>query len=290
MLEPGTILITGAGGFIGAALAEHYLAHDWKVVALVRKVPDGKRVGVSYHQFELRKPIEATLLRGVDVVVHAAYVRSEQAPDAFRVNVGAATTLLDAALGERVRRLIFVSSLSARPDARTVYGRQKHAIEQLFLASGQTVIRAGLVIGKGGVAEEMRRYLRGRRWLPVVGGGDQPVQSVSIEDLIQAFDAVIAKDLAGVFTVAEAQPVTLREFLLALADASGARARPVPVPYWVVEAGVRLASLTGLRVPVARDSLLGLRDLRMAEVRPSLERLGIDVRPFWASLRALGDP
>src|SRR5439155_8662110 len=128
MLKPGTILITGAGGFIGAALAEHYLAHDWKVVALVRKVPDGKRVGVSYHQFELRKPIEATLLRGVDVVVHAAYVRSEQAPDAFRVNVGAATTLLDAALGERVRRLIFVSSLSARPDAHTVY--QYHTPEK----------------------------------------------------------------------------------------------------------------------------------------------------------------
>src|SRR5439155_10702614 len=187
-------LITGAGGFIGGALGEHYLTKGWKVVGLVRRIPETKREGVSYRQFELRSPIDATLLRGVDVVVHAAYVRSEHAADAFYVNVGAATTLLDAALGERVRRLIFVSSLSARPDARTVYGRQKHAIEQLFLASGQTVIRAGLVIGKGGVAEEMRRCLRGRRWLPVVGGGDRPVQSVSIEDLIQAFDAVIAKD------------------------------------------------------------------------------------------------
>src|SRR5207253_11340233 len=98
MLEPGTILITGAGGFIGGALAEHYLTKGWKVVGLVRRIPETKREGVSYRQFELRSPIEATLLRGVDVVVHAAYVRSERAPDAFRVNVGAATMLLDAAL------------------------------------------------------------------------------------------------------------------------------------------------------------------------------------------------
>ncbi|HEY6210615.1 MAG TPA: NAD(P)-dependent oxidoreductase [Gemmatimonadales bacterium] len=290
MPEPGTILITGAGGFIGRALTEHYRTRGWKVLALVRRVPEEKPEGVSYHQFELRRPIETTLLEGVDVLVHAAYVRSEHAADAFRVNVGAAEPLLGAAIRERVRRLIFVSSLSARPDARTVYGRQKHAIEQLFLAAGQTVIRAGLVIGKGGVAEETRRYLRGRAWIPVVGGGHQPVQSVSIDDLIKAFDAVITQDLAGLLTVAEVEPVTLREFLVALAAASGARARPVSVPHWVVEAGLRLASLTGLPVPIARDSLLGLRDMRVAEVRPSLERLGIDVRPFWASLRALGDP
>jgi nucleoside-diphosphate-sugar epimerase len=288
MREPGIILITGAGGFIGAALTEHYRTRGWKVVALVRKVPAGKLEGVSYRQFELRQPIQATLLEGVDVLVHAAYVRSEHAADAFHVNVGAAKLLLGAALEARVKRLIFVSSLSARPDARTVYGRQKHAIEQLFLAAGQTIIRAGLVVGKGGVVEEMRRSLKGRRWLPLVGGGDQPVQSVSIDDLIKAFDAVIAKDLAGVFTVAEADPVTLREFVLALAAESGARARPVPVPRWVAQVGVRLAALAGLRLPVPRDSLLGLGDLRVAEVRPSLERLDIEVKPFRASLSALG--
>ena len=82
MLKPGTILITGAGGFIGGALAEHYLTKGWKVFGLVRRIPETKREGVSYCQFELRSPIDATLLRGVDVLVHAAYVRSEHAADA----------------------------------------------------------------------------------------------------------------------------------------------------------------------------------------------------------------
>jgi FlaA1/EpsC-like NDP-sugar epimerase len=57
-----TIIITGANGFIGQQLLQHFLNKNWNVKAFVRSVPKNKFEGVEYIIYNLEeKPNEALL-------------------------------------------------------------------------------------------------------------------------------------------------------------------------------------------------------------------------------------
>jgi nucleoside-diphosphate-sugar epimerase len=97
------VLVTGAGGMLGAAVLDELSGHD--VVAHDRNVGDLRD----------RAQVEA-VLEGVEAVVHAAALPSPHSaaePVVFGNNVDATFHLLDAAGRAGVRRIVYVSSLSA---------------------------------------------------------------------------------------------------------------------------------------------------------------------------------
>lgn len=115
----GTLLVTGAGGFIGSAVVAEAARHGWNVIAGLRReaalppgvnrwiIPDlgaeGSRIGLP---------------AGLDVVIHCA-ARAHQTRDLdldplgrFRaVNRDGTLRLAEAAAGAGVRRFIFLSSI-----------------------------------------------------------------------------------------------------------------------------------------------------------------------------------
>jgi nucleoside-diphosphate-sugar epimerase len=272
------VAITGASGFVGGHLARRLAAEGWSVIRLVRR-PDGPGE-VAY---DLRGDPPRDALAGVDVLVHAAYVKGEE-----EVNVDGTARLLEAARSVGVPRAIFVSSLSARPDAVAAYGRQKHAAEALFDGAADAVVRAGLVIGDGGLVGETVRFLRRRHVLPLIDGGRQPVQPVGVDDLVTAI-ARIAADLSlrGTFTVADPRPRTMREVYATIAREQGVRVALVPVPFWAPLLAVRAAARLGMRLGITEDNLRGLRQARAVETAADLERLGLTLEPLETLARRL---
>jgi nucleoside-diphosphate-sugar epimerase len=98
------ILVTGAGGMLGSEIAEQ-LSASHEVLAHDRNVGDLRD----------RAQVEP-LLDGVDAVVHAAALPSPLSaaePVVFGNNVDATFHLLDAAGRAGVKRIVYVSSLSA---------------------------------------------------------------------------------------------------------------------------------------------------------------------------------
>ena len=67
--EPGTsnvkrVAITGATGFIGSHLTQHFVSQGWKVVGLCRRPPDREQnAGVEFVPYELGEPVPQTLSR-----------------------------------------------------------------------------------------------------------------------------------------------------------------------------------------------------------------------------------
>jgi len=98
------VLVTGAGGMLGAEIVAA-LAGEHEVLAHDRNVGDLRD----------RAQVEP-LLDGVDAVIHAAALPSPLSaaePEVFGNNVDAAFHLLDAAGRAGVKRIVYVSSLSA---------------------------------------------------------------------------------------------------------------------------------------------------------------------------------
>jgi nucleoside-diphosphate-sugar epimerase len=149
------VVVTGASGLVGAAVARRLAADGFEVAGL-DAVP-GQRTAIVG---DLRDPsARARALRGAELLVHAAALHAPHVrvvpPAEFRaVNVDATRALLQDALSAGVQRVVYTSSTSLYghalepgaqavwvdealvPQPRDVYDETKLAAERLVAASG----------------------------------------------------------------------------------------------------------------------------------------------------------
>lgn len=273
MNERRVMVVTGGRGFIGRHLVEHFTKAGWEVRSLARPT------------WELRQPLGQGLI-GADVVVHTAlapYARG----DAHEVNVVGSRLLVEEVRRHPPTRFIFLSSVSARANAASAYGRDKFEIQSMLAGPRELSIRPGLVLGDGGLFDRIRSTLMHGRIVPLIGGGHQPLQTVHIDDLVTSIDASIRLGRSGVLTVAEQNPVEFRTLLFECARLMRRRVLFLPVPVRLVAVALRLAELVRIHLPVSRDNLLGLQTTEPADVDNDLAGLGVKVRDYRDSLAAI---
>jgi NADH dehydrogenase len=263
-----TVAVTGASGLVGGHLCRFFAARGFSVRALDRRV------------CELPDRIERASVAGADVLVHAAYPTREPDPQhARRINEQGTARLLALAREEGVARFVYVSSVQARADAPTVYGRTKHAAESMLDPERDLALRPGLVLARegGGLFGRMRDMVARLPAIPVFGGGRQVLQTAHVDDLSLALLDALERRRTGVLTVAEREGPTYRELLVEIARRLGRKPVLVPVPFGPALLALRAVEALGLRLPVSSENLLGLRALRRVDV-------DVEARPFRASL------
>jgi dihydroflavonol-4-reductase len=114
-----TVLVTGATGFVGSAVARHLVGRGYRVRALVRPGADRRNlVGVTAELVtgDLADPPSLLpALRGCQGLMHVAADYRLWAPDPapmYRVNVEGTRALMTAALEAGVRRIVYTSSVA----------------------------------------------------------------------------------------------------------------------------------------------------------------------------------
>ena len=266
MQRPG-VLVTGGGGFIGSALLRGFGALGWRAIGCGPRRPAANRFEWRAYDLGWRQ-LPDELFEGVRVLVHAAYAKRD-----YERNVSGTLLLCEHAARCGVRSIVFLSSLAAHPDALSSYGKQKYELQQRIGALGALVVRPGLVVGDGGLFGAMRDALRAHRVVPLIDGGRQPLQTVYVDDLVDAICAAAGRGAAGTYTVAEEDPVPFREFYAALAERMNVRVRFVGVPFWAADLAVKAGGALRVALPIDRDNLLGLRAMR-ADRGPRLDPPG----------------
>ena len=285
-----TVAITGASGMLGTHLAEYFRRAGWRVRALMRDPswdPFRER-GTERARLDLERPIATETLAGADILIHAAYTtRFSSLAAARRVNIEGTARLIAAARSANAR-FVFVSSLAARVDAPSFYGRSKFEVEQLLTAPDDLVIRPGLILAQeGGLANRLRHAIARTHVMPLFGGGSQIVQTVHVDDLCAAFERAVGMAGAASLNVAEPDGITMRDLLRLLAGAAGVRALPLPLPVSPLLTLVRALERMRVRMPFSSENLLGLTGMRRVETRADLQRLRIELRTARESLRDL---
>jgi len=282
--------ITGAGGFIGRSAVARFAAGGHEVHAYQRGATPAPPAGAIVHRFEMPDAIDPGSFDGLDVLIHAALVEYGPAHrDADRVNLASAERLI-AIARERSIHLVFLSTLSAHDRARSHYGRSKLEIERRHDPSRDAILRLGLVLGNGGLFGSMVDMIRGSNVIPLAGGGRQPIQTLWIEDLMDALERVAARGITGRFEIATAGVDTMRELYETVIETLGLTRTLVPVPLALVGFGV--TTLEALRVPfpIRTENVLGLRALRAFDNAKDLERLELRPRPLRETVAALLGP
>ena len=275
------VAITGASGYLGSVLVAAFGSAGYTVSRLVRSpVP-----GTSDRFFDLDAVGSSDALVGVDLLVHCAYdMTLTSRADIWQSNVFGTVALFNQAVSSGVRRTIALSSMSAYPGTRQLYGRAKLATEVAARARGLCVVRPGLVYGegRGGMAGTLHR-LAGLPVLPDFGPGAHQY-TVSQHDFAAVMVALAQTERLPALPVgvAHPDPVLFTELLTSFAASRGRR-RPlfVPTPPMAVYAALRTTEFLSVKLPIRADSLLGL--VRPAPNVPNLEvldQLGVVLQPF----------
>ncbi|MCU0433938.1 MAG: NAD(P)-dependent oxidoreductase [Bacteroidia bacterium] len=280
------IVITGASGFIGSAAAGFFMHCGYSVISAGRKP---HRNGYTHLHFDLEDETAAPLQLPTDttIVLHAAFVTAQQNNRAYELNVNGTRKLLEAAKQAGVHQFIFLSSLSALPDAVSIYGRQKFACEKLVLENGGTVVRPGLVIGNGGLFASMQKHIAAGKRIPIFNGGNQPLQTVYVSNLLIALHRIIILDVKGIVTIATPEAITYKHFFELVATDANTHAKFINLPLAPVKLLLRMARMLGIKLPVSDDNLAGLQSMRKVESAGDLAKLGMVLKNAEESIRLL---
>jgi nucleoside-diphosphate-sugar epimerase len=273
--------VTGAYGYHGSLIRTTLDALGWKTVALVRSPRPDDPAG---RPFQLAEPLEASVLEGIDLLVHCAYdYNLTRRDDIWRVNVNGTERLLKEAEAAGIRRIVVLSSMSAYEGTRQLYGQARLAIEEATEAVGGCVIRPGLVYGNQ--PRGMAGALRNMTKLPITPlvGGNAHQFLVHEDDFVAAITALMTARTVpqGPIGIAHPSPVPFRSLLEALAAADGRRCRFIPVPWQLLYAALRISEMFHIKVPFRADSLLGL--VRPAPYVAGVEKvvsMGVQLQSF----------
>jgi len=270
------IAVTGASGFIGGQLV-NYLAQQHTVIALKRGLDNTNLPNVEERLFDLTQPETFENIAGADALVHCAYIEfSAKNKEASNQNIEGTLALANICK-EKSIHFVFLSSMSAHADALSEYGKHKFTIERKLSGKGQTIIRPGLVIGNSDLFYNIKNVIAKSSIIPLIGGGTQPIQVVTVKELCSVIEQVAVNKTDGFYNVATPEVYTMKQLYKAIAAGQNKKIRFVNVPFGFMKFALTIAEGIGLNLPVKTENLNGLKQLRSFNTNPDLKKLGVEL-------------
>ena len=286
-----TLLVTGASGYVGRAVVREALGRGHRVVALSRRDASATFGEISQDPrlrvvaADLAVSDVASLLDGVDVVVHTAAALAGNDAQMRRDTLRATERLVRAMAKARTRRLVLVGSMSvygastlsegaqvdedspleARLAERDAYCRAKLAQEEIAaresVESGIElwILRAGAVWGPGRLDNAHLGLRLGPVFLAMGEGGELPIvhRDHCAEALVRAAETQVGLGGVEIVNVLDDDRPSRARYLRAW----GGAGHVLSAPWRALDrfASLRIPRAPGLlRRPVLRARLMPL--------------------------------
>jgi len=314
------VLVTGASGFVGSAIARALLAGGYRVRALCRA--ESPRANLRDLPLDIVEgdvcdaAAVARAMAGARYLVHAAADYRLWARDRaaiVRTNVEGTRTIMQAALRAGVERIVHTSSVAtlamhgdgrvsdetallAEADAIGAYKRSKVAAEREVEAMvAREALPAGIVNPSTPIGpRDIRPTPTGRVIVEAASGRipafvDTGLNLVHVDDVAAGHVAALARGRIGERYILGGQNVALAEMLADIARLCGRAAPRFTLPraplYPCAMAAELIAAITGREPLLTRDGLRMSRH-RMYFTSAKAEReLGYRARPYVDGLR-----
>jgi dihydroflavonol-4-reductase len=315
----GKVLVTGASGFVGSAVARKLVERGFSVRALVR--PTSPRfhlagLNLEFVEGDLRAPETVRpAMAGVRYLFHVAADYRLWAPDRNEIltnNLTSTQTVMEAALRAGVERIVYTSSvatLAVRTDGTSVdethpldeakaigaYKRSKVAAERLverMIAEAKlpaVIVNPSTPIGP----RDVKPTPTGRIIVEAAHGRipafvDTGLNLVHVDDVADGHLAALERGAVGERYILGGQNVQFAEMLAVIAKLVGRRPPRLRMPRGpimpIALAAETVARFTKREPFVTRDALR-MSKYRMFFTTTKAERaLGLTARPFTDAL------
>ncbi|MBW2608566.1 MAG: SDR family oxidoreductase [Deltaproteobacteria bacterium] len=294
-----SVLITGAGGFIGSALCAKILAEGWQACGTLRSESDVSRLPDGVEAVSIASIDSDTkwddALAGIDTVVHLAarvHVMDDSSSDPLteyrKINVEGTKCLAIASANTGVKRFVYISSIKVNGEGKAAayteddevapqdpYGVSKWEAEQeLHKISAKTgietvILRPPLVYGPGVKANFLRLVNLVKFRIPLPLGCIKNRRSlIYIANLVDAIITCMTNPNAAgkTYLVSDGEDVSTPELIRRIGAAFRRRALLLPVPVRIMRLAGRI---TGKYDEVER--LVGSLTVDISKIRKELE-------------------
>jgi UDP-glucose 4-epimerase len=268
-----SVLITGAGGYLGSQLVAELAAGQISVERIVatdvrEALPERKRVGVEYVRVDVRSPALTGLFDRCkpDVVVHLASIvtpgKRRNRDFEYSVDVLGTENVLKACITAGVKKIIVSSSGAAygyyadnpawiaedwpvRGNEAFAYARHKRLVEEMLAhwrtdhpELRQVVLRIGTILGE--TVRNQITDLFDKSRLIAIQGSDSPFVFIWDQDVVGCILHAISTDKSGIYNVAGDGALTIHEIAARLGK------RCVVLPAWLLQGALAVLKLFGL--------------------------------------------
>lgn len=262
--QPGTLLLTGVTGLVGARLLRRLLAAGLDCRVLVRRAEDAP-AGATALVGDLLDPASLTeAVQEVAAVIHlAAVFRTPDTELIWKSNLDGTRNLIAAAQAHAPAARFILASTSnvysrnqAHPSREEdavaptqAYPASKVAAEQALRESGLTwaIVRLPFVYGDGdGHLEALPKYARAGNWHPAMR-----MSTIHHRDVATAMHLALAGALdSRIVNLTDEAPTSIYELAQLVGETLAPSAEPLSDPWYLLSDGALARSL-GFR-PVVR--------------------------------------
>jgi predicted dehydrogenase/nucleoside-diphosphate-sugar epimerase len=302
------ILVTGSTGLLGTALLRRLRQSGEPLRLLVRRPPADPAADPDLHLVygDLGDPAAVErAMDGIELVYHLGAAKRGAPADFECGTVWGARNIVDACIRQKVRKLVYISSMSVldhagRPDGVTVdehwryepFPEQRGAYTQTKLAAEKVVIQAaseqglaavilrpGHIYGNGTERTAPSGAIALGRWI-VIGSGARRVPLVHIENVVDAILLAAETNLppGAIFHLADPGGATQKDYVAWCAGKPGPPVHVSYVPEWVMYSlalGVELLGKALKRgVPLSRYRIRSIKPLWPCDCSAAARDLG----------------
>lgn len=293
------IFITGATGFVGRSVVHALLHHGFLVRCLVRPGSEPALRG-----FEAIDRVPGNVLspdgiarsmEGCTTLVHLVGIIRESRMRGVtfdRLHRVATENMLHVAQEAGVRRYLHMSSLGARPDARSGYHRTKWLAEEAVRQSGLdwTIFRPSIIFGPGDAfISVLASLVRRLPLVPVLGDGRYRLQPIPVEQVAEGFARAARehRSVGQTYEVGGPAPYPFVDILDQIGSATRqARVRKLKVPLGPVRFATRCLQWAP-GYPISTDQLTMLQEESVCDPRRFFADLGMAPEPLIDGLRRM---
>jgi len=257
------IAVTGATGFLGRHLVARL--RNKNIKCLVRKEDHGfKKVKVIKGNLNDKKALD-TLVKNAKVVIHLAAVIDHKDKEEYKkVNIEGTKNLINACKNNKVKRLIFVSSMASTKTHLDDYGKSKSEAENLLLNSGLevTILRPSFIYGKNSNSmQKLLEFLHKFKVIPIVGDGKYKFRPVHVDDVITAITLCInsKKAINKTYDILGKTELTFNEFIDLVCKKYNIKKRKVHIPISLCLPISSIGSLITKNFPLKKAFVLSIK-------------------------------
>lgn len=312
------VLVTGANGFLGAWVTRRLVQDGHEVFALVRKNSDLSeldKVPCKYIYGDVTDLASLhSAFEGIDTVFHLAgviaYKKSDR-PLMDKVNVQGTQNVVDAVHAQKVRRLVYLSSVVAiggtfdevplnENSPYTIhslnlgYFETKHLAEKIVLGAcfenkiDAVILNPSTIYGEGDAKKGSRKtqlkVAQGKFKFYTSGG----VNVVAVEDVIDGIMAAWSKGKNGEKYILAGENITIKNLFSMIAKEAEVPAPNLKIPNFVLHVigifGDLLSSL-GLKASLSRENAYTATMFHWFDSSKAQRELGFKPRPAQEAIK-----
>lgn len=286
------ILLTGGSGFLGQYLVERLLNGGYEVTCILRRKSSRVCKGVNIVYADIQKEIPQSAFSGISIVIHAA--SESHLPDwktNYMTNVIGTKNIIKACKNNKIRKLIYISSINVKMRNKGSYGKTKKMAEICVRKSGLdfVVIRPSMIYGAGDSnLSKTISIVKAFPIVPIIGSGNALMQPVYVEDVVEAVSQCLKQDVRKkIYNIVGPESFTFNEYIDMILQQIGKKKSKLHIPFIFAKLCAMLLEKVCKSPPITMEQVYSMSQGQKFDIKVETKELGYKPKRFETVMRGL---